>query len=109
MVELPISPRRRGPRRLSRDELALQMHQAVEALIPRLKAPRWSSVITERRATFACRPGVIRPLTLTPVKNLLLAGDYVDSPYPATIEAAVRSGLNAARQVLRAASPDMTA
>lgn len=93
---------------LSREELALQMHQAVEALIPRLKAPRWSTVITERRATFACRPGIIRPLALTPVKNLLLAGDYVDSPYPATIEAAVRSGLNAARQVLRAASPGMT-
>lgn len=88
---------------LSREELALQAHQAVEALFPlrKLPAPRWSQVITEKRATFACRPGVIRPLGITPVKQLLLAGDYVDSPYPATIEAAVRSGLNAARQVLR--------
>ncbi|NSL56729.1 hydroxysqualene dehydroxylase HpnE [Uliginosibacterium aquaticum] len=88
---------------LPREELALQAHQAVEALFPlrKLPAPRWSQVITEKRATFACRPGVVRPLTITPVKNLLLAGDYVNSPYPATIEAAVRSGLNAARQILR--------
>ncbi|GAB2891847.1 hydroxysqualene dehydroxylase HpnE [Uliginosibacterium flavum] len=93
---------------LSREELALQTHQAVEALFPRIKAPRWSQVITEKRATFACRPGVIRPLGITPVKNLLLAGDYVDSPYPATIEAAVRSGLNAARHVLRTAASEQT-
>lgn len=88
---------------LSREELALQAHQAMEALFPqrKLPAPRWSQVITEKRATFACKPGVVRPLTITPVRRLLLAGDYVNSPYPATIEAAVRSGLNAARQVLR--------
>ncbi|MBS1209437.1 MAG: phytoene dehydrogenase [Proteobacteria bacterium] len=91
---------------LSREEIALQAHQAVEALFPRLKAPRWSQVITERRATFACRPGIIRPLPITPVKNLFLAGDYVDSPYPATIEAAVCAGLNAARQVLRTTGED---
>jgi hypothetical protein len=31
----------------------------------------------------------------------VLAGDYVESRYPATIEAAVRSGLTAARHILR--------
>lgn len=91
---------------LSREEIALQAHQAVEALFPhrKLPAPRWSQVITEKRATFACQPGTIRPLSITPVPHLLLAGDYVDSPYPATLEAAVRSGLNAARIVLRKSS-----
>lgn len=87
---------------LSREELMLATHKALEALFPRLKSPRWSQVITEKRATFACRPGLMRPATITPVRNLLLAGDYVDSPYPATLEAAVRSGLNAARRILRA-------
>lgn len=88
---------------LSREELVLQTHHAVEALFPhrKLRSPHWSQVITEKRATFACRPGVIRPLTQTPVRNLFLAGDYVSSPYPATLESAVRSGLQAARQVLR--------
>ncbi|MEN3069458.1 hydroxysqualene dehydroxylase HpnE [Uliginosibacterium sediminicola] len=86
---------------LSREELALRAHEAVERIVPRLAAPQWSTVITEKRATFACGPAVWRPIATTPLKNLLLAGDYLQSRYPATIEAAVRSGLIAARQVLR--------
>jgi squalene-associated FAD-dependent desaturase len=92
----------RGPHsQLSREELALRAHEAVETLIPRLAAPQWSTVITEKRATFSCSPSVLRPLHITPIKNLVLAGDYVQSPYPATIETAVRSGLNAARHIIR--------
>ncbi len=53
--------------------------------------------IVERRATFACSPGLQRPgLHIAP--GLLACGDYVDGPYPATLEGAVRSGLAAARQ-----------
>ncbi|MDP3355014.1 MAG: hydroxysqualene dehydroxylase HpnE [Polaromonas sp.] len=52
--------------------------------------------ITEKRATFACLPGLQRPgAQLLP--GLLACGDYVDGPYPATLEGAVRSGLQAAR------------
>ncbi|GAA5159140.1 hydroxysqualene dehydroxylase HpnE [Viridibacterium curvum] len=92
----------RGPHsELSRDELALRAHEAVETLLPRLAAPSWSTVITEKRATFSCTPSMWRPIPVTPLKNLVLAGDYLQSPYPATIEAAVRSGLAAARQVAR--------
>ncbi|MDB5814675.1 MAG: squalene/phytoene dehydrogenase [Rhodocyclales bacterium] len=92
----------RGPHsELSREELGLRAHEAVEALIPRLSAPKWSTVITEKRATFSCSPSLLRPLHITPIKNLVLAGDYVQSPYPATIETAVRSGLTAARHILR--------
>jgi hypothetical protein len=76
---------------LGREEIALIAHQVVEGIVPRLSAPRWTQVITEKRATFSCRPGILRPIAVTPVRNLLLAGDYIDSPYPATIEAAVRS------------------
>jgi squalene-associated FAD-dependent desaturase len=86
---------------LDRETLAFQAHRAVEALFPTLKPPRWSQVITEKRATFACLPGLARPGTVTPIKNLLLAGDYISSPYPATIEAAVRSGMNAAHHIIR--------
>ncbi len=53
----------------------------------------------ERRATFACTAGLERPpLRIAP--NLLAAGDYVDGPYPATIEGAVRAGLGAARAIV---------
>ena len=51
--------------------------------------------IVEKRATFACTPGLVRPGQYI-APGLLAAGDYVDGPYPATLEGAVRSGLQAA-------------
>lgn len=52
--------------------------------------------IVEKRATFACTPGLKRPAAqIEP--GLLACGDYVAGPYPATLEGAVRSGLQAAR------------
>ena len=61
-----------------------------------LAVPLWSQVITEKRATFACTPGLQRPANSTGRPGLVLAGDYTASDYPATIEAAVRSGIAAA-------------
>ena len=53
----------------------------------------------ERRATFACTPGLVRPpAEIAP--GLVAAGDYVAGPYPATLEGAVRAG-NAGALALR--------
>ena len=49
----------------------------------------------ERRATFACVPGLDRPGTRI-AAGLVAAGDYIAGPYPATLEGAVRSGQAAA-------------
>ena len=50
--------------------------------------------LTEKRATFACTPALVRPpQRIAP--GLLACGDYVQGPYPATLEGAVRSGLAA--------------
>ena len=55
-------------------------------------------IVTEKRATYAATPEelVRRPAMSTAYRNLLLAGDWIDSPLPATIEAAIASGHNAA-------------
>ena len=52
--------------------------------------------VVEKRATFACTPGLRRPGPAV-VPGLLACGDYVEGPYPATLEGAVRSGVAAAR------------
>jgi hypothetical protein len=45
----------------------------------------------DRRATFRCVAGIVRP-AMAVAPGLSAAGDYVDGPYPATLEAAVRAG-----------------
>jgi squalene-associated FAD-dependent desaturase len=60
-------------------------------------------IVKERRATFRATPAQLkmRPKTATAWNNLLLAGDYVDTGLPATIEGAIRSGLAAAEAIAR--------
>lgn len=86
---------------LDNEALAAAIHEEVGRMLPGLPAPYWHRVVVEKRATFACTPGVPRPLTFTRLPGLLLAGDYVAGDYPATIEGAVRSGVAAARSVLQ--------
>ncbi len=86
---------------MERDELILAVHAQLEhELARRLPAPEWSQVIVEKRATIACRPGLLRPGIRTPLPGLWLAGDYIESDYPATLESAVRSGTACAAAVL---------
>jgi len=59
-------------------------------------------IIKERRATFRATPEQLRrrPDAATAWSNLLLAGDYVETGLPATIEGAIRSGVAAAHHWL---------
>jgi len=63
-----------------------------------------STVIKEVKATFSARPGIeaFRPTTITPWPRIMLAGDWTDTGWPATMEGAVRSGYAAADAILRA-------
>lgn len=70
--------------------------QAEEELGRFLRPPlRPVRTIVEKRATFRCTPGLVRPAgRIAP--RLWAAGDYVQGPYPATLEGAVRSAVQAA-------------
>jgi hydroxysqualene dehydroxylase len=75
------------------------LSQADTALHAYLKAPpRVVKHLTEKRATFRCTPALARPSSLI-APGLFAAGDYVAGPYPASLEGAVRSGLEAARRI----------
>ena len=54
--------------------------------------------VVEKRATFACTPGLQRPPTEV-AAGLLACGDYVEGPYPATLEGAVRSAADAVKRL----------
>ena len=86
---------------LERDLLSAAIAKQLSEVFarPELANPTWTQVITEKRATFACTPGLQRPLIDTGLRGLALAGDYTASDYPATLEAAVRSGVAAAALV----------
>jgi squalene-associated FAD-dependent desaturase len=84
---------------LSKETLVSRIETELRAALGPLPSPLWSQIITEKRATFSCRPGVERPEGATALSGLLLAGDYIAGDYPATLEAAVRSGVAAARAI----------
>jgi squalene-associated FAD-dependent desaturase len=64
-----------------------------------------AAVVKEVRATYSIRPRLdsIRPGAISPWPRAFLAGDWVATGWPATMEGAVRSGYLAAEAVSRAA------
>jgi squalene-associated FAD-dependent desaturase len=80
-------------------ELILMAHEELLEALPEARAARLlrATVIREPHATFSLAPGQPpRPAAETGVRGLVLAGDWIDTGLPATIESAVRSGHRAA-------------
>ena len=89
--------------RKTNDELIATAHGELMDAMPSIRAARLvrGTVIREPRATFSLAPGQpARPTTQTPIRGLWLAGDWIDTGLPATIESAVRSGHRAADLVI---------
>jgi squalene-associated FAD-dependent desaturase len=86
-----------------REELAAQLWREVSG-VTGLSAglPPWQ-IVNEKRATFAASPeqDAKRPGAKTHWRNLFLAGDWIQTGLPATIEGAIRSGERAARLSMR--------
>lgn len=73
----------------------------LENCFPHWPAPQQTLLVREKRATFSCPAGVDndRPACNTAVKGLWLAGDYTGNGLPATLEGAVRSGVECAEML----------
>lgn len=84
---------------MPQEELGALAQAEISRRLGPLPTLQWQRVIAEKRATFACTPGLQRPSCVTALKNFYLAGDYTASDYPATIESAVRSGITCADRI----------
>ena len=90
--------------RRTNDELVRLAHDEITEALPHSRPARLlrASVVREPRATFSLAPGQpVRPSTETALPCFYLAGDWVDTALPATIESAVRSGHRAAAAASR--------
>mgnify|MGYP003342717821 FL=1 len=56
--------------------------------------------VVEKRATFACTPGLLRPGSAV-LPGLWACADYVDGPYPSTLEGAVMTAHEVADNIAR--------
>jgi squalene-associated FAD-dependent desaturase len=86
----------------SNEEIIDLAWNEVRAALPAARDARITRavVVREKRATFSLAPGQpSRPATATAVPGLFLAGDWIDTGRPATIESAVMSGHRAAAAV----------
>ncbi|UOP05203.2 hydroxysqualene dehydroxylase HpnE [Conchiformibius kuhniae] len=73
----------------------------VRRVCPQLGEAVAHQVITEKRATVAAEAGRVLPdVSAWRAQGLYAAGDWLHPRYPATLEAAVQSGSEAARQCL---------
>jgi zeta-carotene desaturase len=106
-IELVVSATRAFAA-LSREQAIEQSLRELAEFFPRVKEARLEKValIKEVRATFGVPPGIdlYRPDAQSPWPNLFLAGDWVQTGWPSTMESGARSGHLAAEAVCAAVS-----
>ncbi|MBO0682088.1 MAG: FAD-dependent oxidoreductase [Candidatus Dormibacteraeota bacterium] len=81
------------------EELAELCHRELEQVLPQLRGLRPLRALATRdpQATYVAPPGARRPGAATALANVVVAGAWTDTGWPATMESAVRSGRAAAR------------
>lgn len=87
-------------------QIVAEATAALERMLTRARRARLldAAVTRSPRATFRAAPGAgrLRPPARTGIPGLALAGAWTDTGWPATMEGAVRSGLQASREALSA-------
>ena len=87
---------------LSNEALVRMALEEIRDALPAARGARFRKglAVREKRSTFSLAPDAPpRPGTRTPIEGFLLAGDWIDTGLPATIESAVVSGHRAAAMV----------
>jgi zeta-carotene desaturase len=101
-IELVVSATRTFAA-LSREAAIRLALEELAEFFPRVREARLekAALVKEVRATFGVPPGIDawRPPAVSPWPNLFLAGDWVQTGWPSTMESAARSGHLAAEAV----------
>lgn len=110
-VELVVSASREFVK-VSREEAIAQAVGELTEFFPAAKMAKLekAALIKEVRATFGVPPGIdaARPCAESPWPNLFLAGDWVATGWPSTMESGVRSGHLAAEAISKASGRPQT-
>jgi len=103
-IELVVSASKSLVSMQRQEIIDLALHELAEffPLVAQAKLVK-AAVVKEVRATYSIRPqlDLIRPTAQSPWPRVFLAGDWVATGWPATMEGAVRSGYLAAEAVSR--------
>lgn len=95
---------------LTEEQIGAKVLADIHACIPASREAKLISVraVKEKLATFAPTPGIekLRPMA-TGSSKIILAGDFTDTGWPATMEGATRSGYSAAAAALKLPPTDL--
>jgi len=87
---------------MSKDMLIHTVLKETAQLFPEWPAPESTVLLREKQATFSCRANSehFRPAPGFLGKKIWVAGDYLNTGLPATLEGAVMTGLQCAREII---------
>jgi zeta-carotene desaturase len=104
-LELVVSASRAFAALERREAIELTMRELAE-FFPAVSGAKLekAALVKEVRATFTVPPGIdaARPGSISPWPNCVLAGDWIQTGWPSTMESAARSGHLAAEAVCTA-------
>lgn len=85
------------------EELIANIMVYLPQYLPNLPKLLATKIIKEQRAAYLCTPTIqqLKPSVTTNIANLFLAGEHTIENYPATIESAIRSGINCAKVLIQ--------
>ncbi len=87
----------------NKQHLAQQVAAEINNIFPGKITSYESLIIKEKRAAFSCDVKIqtLRPTAKTPINNVWLCGDYLQTNLPSTLEGAVISGMQTGEEILK--------